>query len=200
MSIADAPVLLPLVQLCIEPRACGQASSKIPKDRALKSRKTKLGIVFDAFSHEQGSSSLNDHLEKGPCLLADLVRLLIRFRLHQIALTADIEKALLQISVRKEDRDSLRFLWFNGLPSKDEPDPEVEEWRMKRVPFGTKASPFLLNAILQYHLKTVEEPKKRTAALLVESFYVDDLLLRADTEKDAEEIFVQANDILGACG
>ncbi|XP_077523492.1 uncharacterized protein LOC144134453 [Amblyomma americanum] len=155
------------------------------------SRTTKLRIVFDASSHEQGSSSLNEHLEKGPCLLADLVKLLIRFRLHQVALTADIAKAFLQISVRKEDRDSLRFLWFNGLPSKEEPDPEVEEWRMKRVPFGTKASPFLLNATLQYHLKAVEEPKQRIAALLAESFYVDDLLLGADTEKVVQPQSVQ---------
>ncbi|XP_037501184.1 uncharacterized protein LOC119375059 [Rhipicephalus sanguineus] len=59
---------------------------------------TKLRVVFDASSHEPGQSSLNEHLEKGANLISDLGRMLLRFRLHRLALVADIEKAFLQIS------------------------------------------------------------------------------------------------------
>lgn len=85
-----------------------------------ESETTKLGVVFDASSHEPGVTSLNEHLEKGPKMNADLVKILIRFRLHPIAVTADIEKAFLQISVRPEDRDALRFLWFEDVENSSE--------------------------------------------------------------------------------
>ena len=42
---------------------------------------------------------------KGPCLTPLLFDVLLRFRAHDIALTADIEKAYLQISVTESERD-----------------------------------------------------------------------------------------------
>ena len=39
-------------------------------------------------------------------------KILLQFRTHKIALTADIEKAFLMVSVQESDRDVLRFLWF----------------------------------------------------------------------------------------
>ena len=35
--------------------------------------------------------------------------------MYPIAITGDIEKAYLQISVDEKDRDLLRFLWFKNL-------------------------------------------------------------------------------------
>lgn len=67
---------------------------------------------------------------------------------------------------------------------------------MTRVPFGTAASPFLLNANLQHHLKLETGPFRDTAFLLAQSFYVDDLLVGADTDQDAERVFTEANSIL----
>ncbi|XP_077536022.1 uncharacterized protein LOC144148346 [Haemaphysalis longicornis] len=157
---------------------------------------TKVGVVFDASSRGSEHTSLNEHLEKGLRLLADLTTLLIKFRLHPIALTADIEKAFLQICIREQGRDVLRFLWFKQVPSDENPKPEVEEWRRTRVPFGTTASPFLLNATLQHHLKRVSGCFRDTAALLAKSFYVDDLLVGADTDQEAQRVFTEANAIL----
>ena len=63
-------------------------------------------------------------------------------------LLADIQKAFLQISVREEDTDALRFLFnVNG---------KEQHLRFTRVPFGVEASPFLLEAILQYHYQQLE--------------------------------------------
>ena len=42
-----------------------------------------------------------------------LYDLLFKFRAHPIAMTADVEKAYLQISVHKHDRDLLRFLSYD---------------------------------------------------------------------------------------
>ena len=73
---------------------------------------TKVRIVYagSATSHE--NLSLNNCLQVGPNLIPKLLNVLIRFRCHQVALVADIEKAFLMVSVVKKDRDMLRFLWL----------------------------------------------------------------------------------------
>ena len=59
--------------------------------------------------------SLNDVLYKGICLNADLYSLLLKFRVHPIVLSADIENAYLQININEEHRDYLRFLCYRNL-------------------------------------------------------------------------------------
>ncbi|XP_064485992.1 uncharacterized protein LOC135398516 [Ornithodoros turicata] len=113
---------------------------------------TKLRVVFDALSHAEGKRSLNDFLQKGPNMVPDLVQLLLKFRLYRIAITADVRKAFLQIGIKQEDRDFLRFLWFANSPALNNEELKLEEWRMTRVPFGTTGSPFLLAATLSHHL------------------------------------------------
>ena len=53
---------------------------------------TKLRVVFDASSHEDGCPSLNDCLLTGPNLNPDLLTVLIKFRKHEIAFMPDIKK------------------------------------------------------------------------------------------------------------
>ncbi|KAH7981281.1 hypothetical protein HPB49_022893 [Dermacentor silvarum] len=67
---------------------------------------TKIRIVFEATSHERGAKSLNEHLESGPSLNPDVAALLLHFWRYKVAMTADVEKAFLQIRLH-EDRDSL---------------------------------------------------------------------------------------------
>ncbi|KAH7945148.1 hypothetical protein HPB49_007178 [Dermacentor silvarum] len=63
---------------------------------------------------------------------------LLRFRWYLVPITADIEKALLQVEIRKEDRDLFRFLWFDKSPTVPFKEEVVEVWCMTRVPFGSK--------------------------------------------------------------
>ena len=109
-------------------------------------KSTKLRIVFDASAKGKGRS-LNDCLYKGPSLNPLLFDILLRFRVHNIAITADIEKAYLQISVAPEDRDYLRFLWYNDLNSES---PQVCKYRFTRLIFGASCSQFLLNGTIPY--------------------------------------------------
>ncbi|XP_064462619.1 uncharacterized protein LOC135373328 [Ornithodoros turicata] len=165
-----------------------------------ESSTTKVRVVFDASSHAPGVPSLNDHLEKGPKLGADLIPVLLRFRLHNVAITADIQKAFLQIGIKEEDRDALRFLWFSQAPSQNNPHPDVQCWRMTRVPFGTTSSPFLLTATLQHHLRSVDEPDRDLVNKLIDAFYVDDLLLGVANDEEGKKIVQRAQDLLEKAG
>ena len=112
---------------------------------------TKLRIVFDASAKYKDSMSLNDVLYKGPCLNADLYSFLLKFRVHPIVLTADIEKAFLQINIKEEHRDYLRFLWYGNLKEES-----IIRYRFTRVIFVVTSSQFLLNGTVQTHAKNMK--------------------------------------------
>ncbi|GBN02410.1 hypothetical protein AVEN_19021-1 [Araneus ventricosus] len=96
------------------------------------------------------SPSLNQCLESGPNLLELVPSLLLRFREHKYGIVAGIEITFLQISVRPEDRNFLKVFWWDG---KENVDPKIK-WHA-RVVFGVKSSPFLLEAVLEHHLKNI---------------------------------------------
>ena len=73
-----------------------------------------------------------------------------KFRAYKVGLAADIEKAFLNIRVKEEQRDLMRFLWVRNL---EDEDPEIIVFRFKTVLFGMSCSPFCLNVTLDYHIK-----------------------------------------------
>ena len=92
---------------------------------------TKLRIVYDASADSNGPS-LNGCLLSGPSLSPLIFDILIRFRLNSIGMTADIEKAFLNISINPEHRYYLRFLWVDDPFSET---PTVQQMRFNRVVF-----------------------------------------------------------------
>lgn len=151
---------------------------------------TKVRPVFDASAAGVNSVSLNDCLETGPSLIPSLVEILIRFRRWQVAMTADLTKAFLQIKLRKPDQDVHRFLW--------EVDGAVRVMRFLRVTFGNKASPFLLNATIRYHLS--KYPPDKVIQELQENMYVDDWLSGADSEAEVCDMFTEAKAVMAHAG
>ncbi|GBP53948.1 hypothetical protein EVAR_96626_1 [Eumeta japonica] len=61
--------------------------------------------------HFAVGTSLNEKLLAGPDLLQSLPAVLMKFRQHRLAVTADIKEMFLQVGITKEDRDALRLLW-----------------------------------------------------------------------------------------
>ena len=76
---------------------------------------TKIRIVYDASAKpNKDSVSLSECLETGPPLQNSRWDILIRSRFRPILLCGDIEKAFLQIRIRKSERDLLRFHWVKS--------------------------------------------------------------------------------------
>ena len=74
---------------------------------------------------------------------------MLRFRVHEVAVTTDIEKAFLNIEIDPGQRDFLRFLWLDDV---NKESPEIKLLRFTRVVFGENASPFILNATIRHHV------------------------------------------------
>ena len=71
---------------------------------------TKMRIVYDASAKSNCSSPLlSECLETGPALQNPLWSVLVRNRFFPVALCGDIKQAFLQVRIKEEDRDALRF-------------------------------------------------------------------------------------------
>ena len=157
---------------------------------------SKLRVVYDASARTTGPS-LNDCLYTGPKFGQSIFDILLRFRLQQVALTGDIEKAFLMVSVTERDRDSLRFLW--AAKPHVEP-PEIITLRFTRVVFGVSSSPFLLNATVNHHLRTYHEADPSFVDKFLSSIYVDDLVSGSNDVKSAHELYVKSKLRLATAG
>ena len=153
---------------------------------------TKLRIVFDALAKCDGPS-LSECLYTWPKFDLSILDILLRFRTHQVALTADIEKAFLMVSISEQDCDILRFLWVDDI--KNDP-PEACSFRFTRVVFGVSSSPFLLNATIQHHLEEHKLAFLNTVKILSQSTYMDDIASGAGTEEDAYLLYKESEDLL----
>ena len=117
---------------------------------------TKLRVVYDGSAKENPQSpSLNYCLYARPSLQNKLWNVLTRMRFHPVALSGDLRQAFLQIKIKKEQRDSLRFHW----KSTEHSLPEV--LRFARALFRLTCSPFLLAAVVDHHLESWELKNQR---------------------------------------
>ena len=132
---------------------------------------TKLRVVFNASAKSASGVSLNDRLVVGPQLQKDLFGILIRFRFHQVALSADIAKMYRQVQLDDEDRDFHRVLWKN--PN----DAELKAYRMTRVNYGIASSSYHSIRPLKALADSCTNSNLRLAIIIV--MYVDDLLAGA---------------------
>ena len=154
---------------------------------------TKLRIVYDASARSRKENkSLNECLYRGPVMLNDLCGLLMRFRLNNIAVVADIEKAFLQIGLQPDQRDVTRFIWLKDYTNASVDSANIQEYRFCRVPFGVISSPFLLGATIHNHLEQYEH---ELAAKLKDDIYVDNLITGTDSVEETVKLYHTAKTI-----
>ncbi|XP_018495923.1 uncharacterized protein LOC108864536 [Galendromus occidentalis] len=150
----------------------------------------KWRIVFDCSSKDAGATSLNDHLLPGPNLNPELVTVLLNFRLHPVAVSADITKAYLQLGIRDEDRSLFNFLW--RAPG----ERLVKVFQMTKVIWGATSSGFLLAATVREHLKRNPPLCQELGNFL----YADDFLQSFKNDQEAIAFTDDMRKTLGTAG
>ncbi|XP_053391168.1 uncharacterized protein LOC128553993 [Mercenaria mercenaria] len=157
---------------------------------------TKFRVVYDASAKTiREYHSLNDCLYRGPVVLHDLFGILMRFRIHRIALVSDIEKAFIQVGLQPHHRDVTRFLWVKDCQKSDLSSENVQEFRFCRVPFGVVSSPFLLGATVNHHLDSYNTDVSRRVK---NDIYVDNLITGANRVDDAKRLYSEAKSMSDA--
>ena len=150
-------------------------------------------VVFDCAS-KSGGTSLNEELLRGPENTSSLIGVILRFRVSEVAVTADIKRMFHQVHVT---RGALCYLWWpNGDTSR-----EPKTYQMLVPIFGAKSSLSVAGYALR---KTSKDNGQDFSAVVVEAvfkdFYVDDLLKSFADEERAVNLSRQIRDLLARGG
>ncbi|KAG1930139.1 hypothetical protein F2P79_022561 [Pimephales promelas] len=155
----------------------------------------KLRVVFDCSAKFKGTS-LNDHLLPGPDMINNLTGVLVRFRKHPIAVTCDIEKMFHQFHVQENDRDYLRFLWWqNG-----DTNSPLQDYRMKVHLFGAVSSPGCANYGLRHLASEHCQSHSLAAQFIIRDFYVDDGVTSVETVEQAIQLTKETRELCAKGG
>lgn len=160
-------------------------------------KSTQVRPVYDASrSGVAKGSSLNQNMLKGTKWLTDLVGVLLRTREEKTLVTADIERAFHQISIRPADRNVVRFLWLKD-PAKEPTSDNIEIYRFTRVAFGIISSPFLLNATINYHAE--KNPNEYTQ-IIKTNLYADNLVTGLPSNVDPIHFYQTTKNFFASMG
>lgn len=94
--------------------------------------------MFDASAATSTGLSLNDILMRGPTVQPTLFQIILRLRLHNIAITGDIEKMYRQVKVDRTDCDLQRIVYRSN------PSHPLKNYRLLTVTYETKSAPYIL--------------------------------------------------------
>ncbi|XP_071057578.1 uncharacterized protein [Onthophagus taurus] len=139
---------------------------------------TKVRVVFNASSKANGKFSLNDTLLVGPVIQNELFSIILRFRKHNIALVADIEKMFRQVNVREEHTN------FQSIPWRNEPIEKIGVYNLCTVTYGTASATFLTTRCLaDVAILNVKDYSIASKAIIYD-MYVDDLITGCHSVED----------------
>ena len=105
---------------------------------------TRMRVVFNSSARTRGRLSLNDCLAKGPCLLNQLLGILLRFRQDRFAFIGDIKKMFHSIDTPIYDQMTHLFLWRNMEVEKN-----PETYAMTAVNMGDRPAAAIARTTLK---------------------------------------------------
>jgi hypothetical protein len=160
------------------------------------SKPGKIRIVYDCSSKYMGLS-LNDVCYQGPDLTSRLIGVLLRFRLHAVALMADIQSMFYQVRVPTTQRNLLQFLWWPDGNLSTEPI----SYQMTVHPFGGVWSPSACSYALQKAARDRSTIYSLDVVVAVSSdFYVDDFVKSIPTVEQASALVTELKSLLASAG
>lgn len=155
---------------------------------------TKLRVVFDGSAKSSTGYSVNDIMMVGSNIQHDLFSILIRFRKHNYVLSADIAKMYRQVYIKENQRQLQRILW------RFSPKDKISVYNLNTVTYGTACASFLATRALHEvaYLHVNDCPK--LASIILDDFYVDDLLTGCNAIEQLNEIKSSITELLQRYG
>lgn len=193
-----------IVEIVREPTSATEEKSKrvhySPHHAVVRRNRetTKVRVVYDGSAkYSKEERSLNDCLEVGENYIPHVFDQLVKFRWNAIGLTGDIEKAFLMVGIKPDDRDMLRFLWYEDPFI---PNPKLAVYRFNRLMFGLRPSPSILGATIEHHLRFYQLSEPEMVELLRKSLYVDDLITGEENDAKAFDVYKKSKEIMAKGG
>ena len=156
---------------------------------------TPMRVVFNSSARTRGSFSLNDCLAKGPCLLNQLLGILLRFRQDRFAFIGDIKKMFHSIDIPIHDQMTHLFLWRDMDGAKN-PD----TYAMTAVNMGDRPA----SAIAQTALKMTAEDAAQTypdaSNIILSNSYMDDIPASVISEDKGMNVMSEIEAVLDKRG
>lgn len=159
-----------------------------------ESSTTKIRVVFDASMKTDSGVSLNDIQYSGPTIQSDLIAILLRFRLHEYVMSADISKMYRQILLNADQRHLQRIFW------RADPASDITCYELNTITYGTASAPFLAVRCLYEIADEYKAIYPRASEIIKRDFYVDDLLTGASSPSELIQLQNEINTILRAAG
>ncbi|XP_047142930.1 uncharacterized protein LOC124817160 [Hydra vulgaris] len=204
----DHPPLSDNFDLCIKRFKCLQ--KKLSKDDSL------LKLYNDIFKEQLQNSIIERVVDKNkfeivhylpqqPVLRNDKVTSKVR-NVFDASSSVDcpslndyIEKAFLQITLSLEDRDYVRFLWFENINSVNKDNIFTQKnipYKICKVLFGVTSSSFLLSTTIISHAEKYLSDDPMIVSKLMSSLHVNDLNSGTDSIDSAINFYQKCQDQL----
>lgn len=160
------------------------ASAYLPHHAVIKdsSSSTKLRVVFDASRKTSNGKSLNDVLLVGPTIQSDIVTIIVNWRFHRIAFTADVQKMYLQVMVDPQDIEYQRIVWRNN------PTEPIKDYSLNRLTFGTSCAPYIAIKSMKQLADYEKEKYPEAAVVIANDTYVDDVISGGDDVPSVQKL------------
>lgn len=157
---------------------------------------TPVRPVMDGKAQCLNGKSINDHCyHPGPCLINDLVQVLLRYRKYDVAFTGDVSKMFLKVHVPPDEKKFGRFVWVD---KKDRG--KYRYFQFKGHVFGKVCSPTCAIFATQMNASAHEVEMPRAAEAVKKSTLVDDTLDSVPTEAEAERVILDLVEMHAAIG
>ncbi|KAK9712066.1 Reverse transcriptase (RNA-dependent DNA polymerase) [Popillia japonica] len=147
-------------------------------------------VVFDGSATTTTGWSLNDLQYTGPSIINGIFKILITIRQYKFLVTADVAKMYRQIWIHPDDRCLQKIFWRNN----ENEEPRL--YTLNTVTYGTSSAPFLAIRCLQQAAYENQHIFPEASQVILDNFYVDDLITGFNSEHDAVRICQQVSYVL----
>jgi len=160
-----------------------------------QSASTPMRVVFNSSARTRGGMSLNDCLAKGPCLLNQLLGILLRFRQERFAFIGDIKKMFHSIDIPTQDQMTHLFLWRDMEMAND-----PSTYAMTAVNMGDRPASAIAQTALRMTAEEAEDVYPEASKIVLSNSYMDDIPASTPSEESGMKVMRDIEKMVGEKG